>query len=126
MNSRMTTEPLAIVSGQRRGTEISRRGVLQVGLGVAASMATGAQGASAQVGTPIAQAAFYPAGSVDGNVTTAAAAEEMSLWGICGRADGAPFVAEAFLRLHPQYAWQEGYLKSRLSQPWTFFEGSGP
>jgi hypothetical protein len=101
MNSRMTTEPLAIVSDQRRGTEISRRGVLQVGLGVAAGRAAGAQGASAQVGTPIAQSAFYPAGSGDGNVTTAPA-EEMSLWGIFGRADGAPFVAEAFLRLHPQ------------------------
>jgi hypothetical protein len=64
---------------------------------------------------------FYPAGSVDGKVTTAAAAEEMSLWARFGRADGAPFDAEEFLRLHPQWNWQEGYLQSRPSQPWTPF-----
>jgi hypothetical protein len=69
---------------------------------------------------------FYPAGSVDGKVTTAAAAETMSLWGRFGRADGAPFDAEEFLRLHPQYGWQEGYLRSRPAQPWTFFAGSVP
>jgi hypothetical protein len=68
---------------------------------------------------------FYPAGSVDAKVTTAAAAAEMGLWGRFGRADGAAFDAEEFLRLHPQYAWQEGYLRSRPSQPWTFFAGSG-
>jgi uncharacterized protein CbrC (UPF0167 family) len=66
---------------------------------------------------------FYPAGSVDGKVTTAAAAEEMTMWGIFGRADGAPFDAEEFLRLHPQWNWQEGYLESRPSQPWTEFPG---
>jgi hypothetical protein len=66
---------------------------------------------------------FYPAGSVDAKVTTAVAAEELSLWARFGRADGAPFDAEEFLRLHPQYAWQEGYLRSRPSQPWTLFEG---
>jgi hypothetical protein len=68
---------------------------------------------------------FYPAGSVDGKVTTAAMAEEMSLWARFGRADGAPFDAEEFLRLHPQWGWQEGYLKSRPSQPWTEFSGHG-
>ena len=66
---------------------------------------------------------FYPAGSVEGKVTTAAAAEEMTMWGIFGRADGAPFDADEFLRLHPQWGWQEGYLYSRPSQPWTLFDG---
>jgi hypothetical protein len=66
---------------------------------------------------------FYPAGSVDGKVTTAAAAEEMTMWGIFGRADGAPFDAEEFLRLHPQWNWGEGLLYSRPSQPWTEFPG---
>jgi hypothetical protein len=67
---------------------------------------------------------FTPAGSVDGKVTTAAMAEEMTMWGIFGRADGAPFAAEEFLRLHPQWGWQEGYLYDRPSQPWTLFEGA--
>jgi hypothetical protein len=68
---------------------------------------------------------FYPAGSVDGKVTTAEAAAAMSMWGIFGRADGLKFDAEEFLRIHPQWNWQEGYLKSRPSMPWTFFDGKG-
>ena len=68
---------------------------------------------------------FYPAGSVDAKVTTADAASEMGMWGRFGRADGAPFDAEEFLRLHPQWNWQRGYLRSRPSQPWTFFDGAG-
>jgi hypothetical protein len=65
---------------------------------------------------------FYPAGSVDGKVTTAAMAEQLRLSAIFGRADGAPFDAEAFLRIHPQWDWQGGYLQSRPSQPWTAFD----
>lgn len=67
---------------------------------------------------------YYPAGSVDGKVTTADAAKEMSMWGRFGRADGLPFDAEEFLRIHPQWNWQEGYLKSRPHQPWRYFDGS--
>ncbi|MCP4697233.1 MAG: hypothetical protein GY862_10330 [Gammaproteobacteria bacterium] len=64
---------------------------------------------------------FYPAGSVEGKVTDAKTAKDMGMWGIFGRADGAPFDAEEFLRLHSQWNWQHGYLKSRPSQPWTRF-----
>ena len=67
---------------------------------------------------------FYPAGSVEGKVTTAEEARSMSMWARFGRADGAPFDAEEFLRLHPQWNWQQGYLTSRPHQPWTFFEGT--
>jgi hypothetical protein len=66
---------------------------------------------------------YFPGGSVDGKVTTSAMARNMSLSGIFGRADGAPFDAEAFLRIHPQWNWQQGYLKSRPSKPWTVFNG---
>ena len=66
---------------------------------------------------------FYPAGSVDGKVTTADAAASMSMWGRFGRADGLDFDADEFLRLHPQWNWQRGYLESRPSEPWTFFSG---
>lgn len=67
---------------------------------------------------------FYPAGSVDGKITTTEAAKSMSMWGIFGRADGLAFDADEFLRIHPQWNWQAGYLKSRPSEPWTYFEGS--
>jgi hypothetical protein len=49
-------------------------------------------------------------------VTTAELARDMSLW--------APFNAEEFLRVHPQWNWQEGYLQSRPHQPWTMFDGA--
>jgi hypothetical protein len=68
---------------------------------------------------------FYPAGSIDAKVTTTDDAQNMSMWGRFGRADGAAFDADEFLRTHPQWAWQEGYLASRPAQPWTFFEGDG-
>jgi hypothetical protein len=66
---------------------------------------------------------YFPGGSVDGKVTTSAMARDMSLGAIFGRADGAPFDADAFLRIHPQWNWQQGYLKSRPGQPWTVFNG---
>lgn len=67
---------------------------------------------------------FYPAGSVDGKVTTAALAREMQLWARFGRADGAPFDAEQFLQVHPQWNWGPDLLMSRPSQPWTLFAGT--
>ncbi len=66
---------------------------------------------------------FDPAGSVDGKVTTADAAKAMSMWGRFGRADGLAFDADEFLRIHPQWNWQAGYLKSRPEEPWTYFGG---
>ena len=66
---------------------------------------------------------YSPCGSVDGKVTTADMAKEMSMWGIFGRADGAPFDADEFFKVHPQWNWQQGYTISRPSQPWTLFQG---
>ncbi|UVJ45923.1 phospholipase B family protein [Pseudomonas sp. LS1212] len=65
---------------------------------------------------------FFPGGSVDGKVTTAALARKMDLWARFGRADGAPFDAEEFLAIHPQFDYQQGYLQNRPSQPWTLFQ----
>jgi hypothetical protein len=67
---------------------------------------------------------FTPAGSVDGKITSTELARDLSMWGRFGRADGVPFDAGEFLRLHPQWNWQEGYLQSRPQQPWTLFPGS--
>jgi hypothetical protein len=65
---------------------------------------------------------YFPGGSVDGKVTSAALAKAMGLSARFGRADGAPFDAVEFLQQNPQWNWQKGYLKSRPTQPWTFFE----
>jgi hypothetical protein len=67
---------------------------------------------------------FFPGGSIDAKVTTADAARSMSMWGRFGRGDGAPFDADDFLRQHPQWDWQKGYLQSRPSRPWVYFEGA--
>jgi hypothetical protein len=47
------------------------------------------------------------------------------LWARFGRADGAEFIAEDFLRMHPQWNWQRGYLKDRPQQPWTYIRSDG-
>jgi len=66
---------------------------------------------------------YFPGGSVDGKVTSAALARTLGLSARFGRADGVRFDAEEFLKQHPQWSWQQGYLKSRPSQPWTVFDG---
>lgn len=64
---------------------------------------------------------FYPAGSVDGKAAGGDDILSMKMWGRYGRADGVEFDAEEFLAQHPLWNWQESYLKSRPSQPWTLF-----
>lgn len=66
---------------------------------------------------------YFPGGSVDGKVTSTTLAKTLGLSARFGRADGECFDAEEFLRQHPQWSWQQGYLKSRPSQPWTVFDG---
>lgn len=65
---------------------------------------------------------YFPFGSVDGKLATADDIAKMSMWGRFGRADGVAFDAEEHLRRHAQFNWQAGYLKSRPSQPWTYFD----
>ncbi len=65
---------------------------------------------------------FYPAGSVDGKAANADDILSVRIWGRYGRADGGEFDAPRFLREHPLWAWQEGYLESRPSQPWTVLD----
>jgi hypothetical protein len=64
---------------------------------------------------------YYPAGSVDAKITTAAAAQKMIMWARFGRANGEAFNAKAFMRKHPEWRWEKKYLFSRPSEPWTKF-----
>ena len=48
--------------------------------------------------------------------------ENLNMWGILGRADGEPFDAKDFMKQHPEWNWQKGYLYDRPSQPWTLFD----
>lgn len=69
--------------------------------------------------------AFTPHGSVDGKVVSSADVESMSLWARFGRADGAEFIADEFLRKHPQWNWQRECLRDRPRQPWTHIRAAG-
>jgi hypothetical protein len=66
---------------------------------------------------------FLPGGSVQGKVTTAALAKDMKFWGRMGHPCGEAFIAADFLAKHPEFKWQEIYLKDMPGHPWTLFEG---
>jgi hypothetical protein len=65
---------------------------------------------------------FKPSGSFDAKVVDAGMAKAMSFAARWGSADGMAFDAPAFLAAHPQFDWQEGYLKSRPAEPWVDFK----
>mgnify|MGYP003340593445 CR=1 FL=1 len=65
---------------------------------------------------------YYPAGSVQGKVTTAALAKEMKFWAHMGHPFGQDFIGAPFFKLHPEYQWQSKFLNNMLSYPWTLFE----
>jgi hypothetical protein len=65
---------------------------------------------------------YFPGGSVQGKVTTAALAKEMKFWARMGHPCGEDFIAGAFFAAHPNFEWQAKFLKDMTSHPWTLFE----
>jgi hypothetical protein len=65
--------------------------------------------------------AYYPAGAVQGKVTSSSLAAHMSFIARAGHPCGEDFLAKPFLDAHPQYAWQAPVLKDMKSGPWTTF-----
>lgn len=65
--------------------------------------------------------AFYPGGTVNAKVTDSQMAERMSLWGSVGHPCGGAFKLEAFLKSHPEYAWQREIAGDMPSGAWTQF-----
>jgi len=66
---------------------------------------------------------FWPGGSVQGKVTTAALAKDLKFWARMGHPCGEDFIASNFLTAHPEFQWQEKFLKDMKANPWTLFEG---
>jgi hypothetical protein len=64
---------------------------------------------------------FYPTGAVQGKVTTTALAKEMKIWARMGHPCGEDFLAAPFLEKHPEFKWQEKFLKDMKGNPWTLF-----
>jgi hypothetical protein len=63
----------------------------------------------------------YPGGAVQGKATDSTMAKEMQLIARVGHPCGKDFDAKAFLAAHPEYAWQEPYLRDMKAGPWTRF-----
>ena len=66
-------------------------------------------------------APYYPMGAVQGKVTNSDLASKMQFWAHMGHPCGEDFIGDKFYKLHPEYAWQNKYLKNMLSYDWTLF-----
>lgn len=64
---------------------------------------------------------FEPGGTVDAKVVDSKLAKAMSFEARWGAACGRAFDANSFLERHPQFDWQEPFLKSRPTRAWTTF-----
>jgi len=67
---------------------------------------------------------FGDMGSVQGKVVTSAMAKDMSFWARMGHPCGEPFYAAAYLKAHPQFAWQKPILGDMPTQPWVVFKAA--
>jgi hypothetical protein len=63
----------------------------------------------------------YPGGAVTGKAMDSAMAKTMSFYARRGHPCGGDFVAEPFLKAHPEYAWQAPLLRDMKAGPWTAF-----
>jgi hypothetical protein len=64
---------------------------------------------------------FFPGGTVQAKVTDGKLGDQMAFWGQNGH-HGSDFVAETFLKDHPEYQWMRGLLKDMKCGPWSRFE----
>ncbi len=64
---------------------------------------------------------YYPGGTVQSKVTSAALAGRMTLWAEVGH-HGSDFLAGPFLEQHPEYHWMHGLVKDMKAGPWSLFE----
>src|ERR1700674_3025538 len=66
----------------------------------------------------------YPGGAVQGKVADGTMAKEMHLWARMGQPCGADFLAQPFLAAHPEYGYQEPFLRDMKAGPWTTFRSN--
>ena len=70
---------------------------------------------------------YFPGGAVQGKATDGTMTKEMRIAARMGHPCGGDFLAKPFLAAHPEYAWQEPYLRDMKAGPWTEFRsGQGP
>ncbi|HYK91411.1 MAG TPA: C45 family peptidase [Acidobacteriota bacterium] len=64
---------------------------------------------------------YFPGGTVQAKAMDATMAENMQLWAAMGHPCAPDFIAEEFLKAHPEYGWMRGLLRDMKTQPWTVF-----
>src|ERR1700722_3541141 len=64
---------------------------------------------------------FFPGGTVQAKITTAALAKDLKFWAHMGNPNGDDFLATPFFAAHPQYQWEAPYLHDMKAYPWTLF-----
>jgi hypothetical protein len=64
---------------------------------------------------------YFPGGAVQAKATDSAMTKEMKLVARAGHPCGDDFLAKPFLAAHPEYAWQQSFLRDMKAGPWTEF-----
>jgi hypothetical protein len=64
---------------------------------------------------------YQPGGAVQGKAMDSKMAESLSFFAHTGHPCGEDFLAEPFLKAHPQFAWQKSILHDMKAGPWTEF-----
>ncbi len=65
---------------------------------------------------------YYPGGSVTGKATDSRMTAEMGFTARRGHPCGEDFLAEPFLKAHPEYSWQSALLHDMRAGEWTVFK----
>ena len=66
-------------------------------------------------------APYYPGGAVQGKAMDSTMAKAMSFYARRGHPCGTDFLAEPFLKEHPEYDWQRAVLPDMQAGPWSLF-----
>jgi hypothetical protein len=65
---------------------------------------------------------YYPGGAVQGKSMDSSMAKSMSFYARRGHPCGADFLAEDFLKKHPEYEWERSVLPNMEAGPWSLFK----
>ena len=64
---------------------------------------------------------FFPGGTVQAKAVDGHMADKMQIWAAMGHPCAEDFVAEKFLKEHPEYSWTRGLLRDMKTYPWAIF-----
>ncbi len=68
--------------------------------------------------------AYSPMGAVTAQAADSTMAKEMTLQARAGHPCGEDFIADTFLKEHPEFAWQKPILQNLKGNPWTGFKAA--